>query len=153
MLRVQWAVVENRRTSSRYRVAVAATVTIDPTPPSTEAGARPAGAKTFDSTPHSRESAARPGVAGAFEGASRTYTMTNLSVGGALLEAGDTTEPKLAMGTRIAIRFAVPTLDEPIEVGATVAWSDQAVAGIHFDGLRARDVWALHKFFEQLAEA
>lgn len=70
----------------------------------------------------------------------------NLSLGGALLTAGT----KYAMGQRVKISFSVPTMDEPIEVGATVRWSDDKATGIQFDGLRARDVWALNKFFEQL---
>ena len=70
----------------------------------------------------------------------------NLSLGGALLTAG----PKLPMGQRVSIAFNVPTMDEAIEVGATVRWSDDKATGIQFDGLRARDVWALNKYFEQL---
>lgn len=70
----------------------------------------------------------------------------NLSLGGALLAAGH----KLPMGQRISITFNVPTMDEAIEIGATVRWSDDKATGIQFDGLRARDVWALNKYFEQL---
>ena len=70
----------------------------------------------------------------------------NLSLGGALLSAGT----KLPMGTRVNISFNVPTMEEAIEIGATVRWSDDAATGIQFDGLRARDVWALNKYFEQL---
>ena len=40
---------------------------------------------------------------------------------------------------------------EPIEVGATVRWSDDKATGLQFDGLRARDVWALNKYFEQFS--
>lgn len=78
--------------------------------------------------------------------------MINLSVGGALIGIDPQHRPseaKLAMDTRLVIQFTIPTSDEPIEVGATVRWSDRGVSGIHFDGLRARDVWALNKFFEQ----
>ena len=41
-------------------------------------------------------------------------------------------------------------MDEAIEIGAVVRWSDDKATGIQFDGLRARDVWALNKFFEAL---
>ena len=41
----------------------------------------------------------------------------------------------------------------PIVVTATVRWSDDKATGIQFDGLRARDVWALNKYFEQLPVA
>lgn len=70
----------------------------------------------------------------------------NLSLGGALVSAG----ARFAMGQRLQISFTVPTLENPIEVGATVRWSDDQVTGLQFDGLRARDVWGLNKFFEQL---
>ena len=71
----------------------------------------------------------------------------NLSLGGALFSIGTA---KLAMGSRLVIAFKVPTIDEAIEIGATVRWSDDKATGVQFDGLRARDVWALNKYFEQL---
>jgi hypothetical protein len=74
----------------------------------------------------------------------------NLSLGGALFSIGTS---KLAMGSRLVISFKVPTMDEAIEIGATVRWSDDKATGVQFDGLRARDVWALNKFFEQLPVA
>ncbi len=77
----------------------------------------------------------------------RPCTVMNLSLGGALFSLGTT---RLAMGSRLEISFKVPTIDEPIVVGATVRWSDDKATGIQFDGLRARDVWALNKYFEQL---
>jgi Tfp pilus assembly protein PilZ len=73
--------------------------------------------------------------------------MLNLSLGGALVAA----ESKLAMGKRVQISFSVPTTPEPIDVAATVRWSDGSGTGLQFDGLRAREVWALNKFFEQLS--
>ena len=70
----------------------------------------------------------------------------NLSLGGALITAGG----KLPMGQRVSIAFNVPSMDESIEIGATVRWSDDKATGLQFDGLRAREVWALNKYFEQL---
>jgi hypothetical protein len=70
----------------------------------------------------------------------------NISLGGALISAG----AKLSMGQRVSLAFSVPTQAEVIEVGATVRWSDDKATGLQFDGLRAREVWALNKFFEQL---
>lgn len=102
---------DNRRTSTRHDVKIAATLTVD--------------------------------------GAPRPCTVMNLSLGGALLAAG----AKYAMGQRVSIALAVPTMVELIEVGATVRWSDDKATGIQFDGLRARDVWALNKFFEQLSSS
>lgn len=80
------------------------------------------------------------------EGTPRECSMVNLSLGGALLSAG----ARLSMGQRVQISFSVPTVEEPIEVGAVVRWSDDKATGLQFDGLRARDVWALNKYFEQL---
>ena len=82
-------------------------------------------------------------------GAATPCTVMNLSLGGALVAAGT----RFAMGQRIQISFQVPTIDEAIEVGATVRWSDDKGTGLQFDGLRARDVWGLNKFFEQLPSA
>jgi hypothetical protein len=79
------------------------------------------------------------------EGTPRTCTMVNLSLGGALI-----TGARFSMGQRVQISFAVPTIAEPIEIGAIVRWSDDQATGLQFDGLRARDVWALNKYFEQL---
>ena len=80
------------------------------------------------------------------DGSQREATVMNLSLGGALVNAG----AKLPMGQRVSISFAVPTLETAIEVGATVRWSDAKATGLQFDGLRARDVWALNKYFESL---
>ena len=85
----------------------------------------------------------------AVDGKSRECTVMNLSLGGALLAAGS----KFSMGERVQMKFSVPTMEEPIEVGGTVRWSDDKATGIQFDGLRARDVWALNKYFEQLPVA
>jgi hypothetical protein len=73
-------------------------------------------------------------------------TIVNLSLGGALI-AQTMRHP---MGARCNVAFRVPTMEEPIEVGATVRWSDDTSVGIQFDGLRARDVWALNEYFKQL---
>ena len=82
-------------------------------------------------------------------GEAKPATVMNLSLGGALVAAG----AKIAMGSRVSITFTVPTVSDPIEVGATVRWSDAKATGLQFDGLRARDVWALNKFFESLPAA
>ncbi len=85
----------------------------------------------------------------AIEGAPRECTMMNLSLGGALVAVGT----RLTMGKRVQITFVIPTMAEAIEVGAVVRWSDDKTTGLQFDGLRARDVWALNKYFEQLPPA
>jgi hypothetical protein len=73
--------------------------------------------------------------------------MLNISLGGALVA----TAVRHPMGRRLRIAFHVPTMPEAIEVGATVRWSTSEGVGIQFDGLRARDVWALNEYFKQLS--
>ena len=74
----------------------------------------------------------------------------NISLGGVFLE---TTAP-LPLQTRVQIRFHIPTLSEPIDVGGEVRWVEPGGAeqlpgmGIRFQGLRAREVWALNRFFQ-----
>lgn len=81
------------------------------------------------------------------DGITADCTMLNLSVGGALV----TVNTKYAMGQRIQLAFHVPTMPgDVIEVGATVRWSSTEGVGVQFDGLRARDVWALQAYFKQL---
>ena len=72
--------------------------------------------------------------------------MVNISLGGALVETG----AKHAIGQRVHIKFHVPTQEDMIDVGATVRWADAKCTGVQFDGLRARDVWALNEYFKQL---
>jgi len=50
----------------------------------------------------------------------------------------------------VHITFSIPTVEQAIDVGATVRWADTAAIGLQFDGLRALDVWGLNKYFEQL---
>ena len=60
---------------------------------------------------------------------------------------------RLPMGERVNVTFTVPNQDEPITAAATVRWSTDDSVGVQFDGLRAKDVWALNKYFEQLQSA
>ena len=74
----------------------------------------------------------------------------NLSLGGMYLE----TNELLAEQSTIEVRFRVPTQPEPIEVTGEVRWVERGPGdrkpglGIRFHGLRARDVWALNRFFQ-----
>jgi hypothetical protein len=101
-------VADNRRTSTRHAVSLAARLTV--------------------------------------EGQECPATVLNLSLGGALIAVG----ARFPMGKRVQLAFTVPTFHDPIEADATVRWSDDQATGLQFDGLRARDVWALNKYFEQL---
>ena len=86
------------------------------------------------------------------EGATFVTHTRNISLGGVYLLADRT----LPFGAKVKLRFSVPTQTEPIEVDGEVRWveSDNGEVhglGVQFGGLRARDVWALNKFFEQPA--
>ncbi len=70
----------------------------------------------------------------------------NLSIGGMFMETGE----RLAAGDKLRLSFRIPGHKEPVETTATVRWQDGAGTGVQFDGLRARDVWALGKYFESL---
>lgn len=78
-------------------------------------------------------------------GAKVSCMLSNLSLGGAFLDT-----QRLAMGERVHLSFKLPGLEDVIETQSTVRWSTQEGIGVQFDGLRARDVWALNRFFEQL---
>ena len=93
----------------------------------------------------------RIGVEVVHEGQTRAGSCRNLSLGGMFIEI----DLALPFGARVQVSFRVPTQPEAIEVEAQVRWSEPAVAGrgglgVRFAGLRARDVWALNKFFDRV---
>lgn len=74
----------------------------------------------------------------------------NVSLGGMFVECPHA----VPIGASVELRFQVPTQPEPIEVAGDVRWiippgssSGQVGIGVRFQGLRARDVWALNRFF------
>jgi uncharacterized protein (TIGR02266 family) len=82
-----------------------------------------------------------------YEGHTQTARTRNMSLGGVFIE----TDTRLPYGARIQMRFRVSTQVEAIEVGGQVRWcesSDEGEGvGLRFDGLRAREVWALNRYF------
>jgi uncharacterized protein (TIGR02266 family) len=74
----------------------------------------------------------------------------NISLGGMFVETTDL----LPVQTTIQVRFRVPTQPEPIDVTGEIRWVEaggpgqMSGMGIRFHGLRARDVWALNRFFQ-----
>lgn len=74
----------------------------------------------------------------------------NISLGGLYAEVNEAAP----IGTAVQLRFTLPTQPEAIEVGGDIRWvvrneqSDLIGMGIRFEGLRARDVWALNRFFQ-----
>jgi hypothetical protein len=69
----------------------------------------------------------------------------NLSIGGAFIGVR-----KLPMGSRVTVWFGLPTHESEIEATATVRWNADDGVGVQFDGLRARETWALGKYLESL---
>lgn len=80
------------------------------------------------------------------EGKTIETEMGNLSLGGAYINLGH----RAPMGTQVKLRFRIPTHDEAIQVGGHVRWATETGIGVQFDGLRAREVWSLNKYFEKL---
>ena len=89
----------------------------------------------------------------AHEGSSFSAHTRNIRLGGVFIE----TDHTLPFGAKISLRFKVPTQSELIEVEGQVRWLEMDEGrlrglGVRFEGLRARDVWALNKFFEKPLE-
>ena len=89
------------------------------------------------------------------EGKKKTARTRNISLGGLFAEVPDAAP----IGTVVQLRFQLPTQPEPVEVSGDVRWvvrkgpGDPVGLGIRFEGLRARDVWALNRFFQTLTPA
>jgi uncharacterized protein (TIGR02266 family) len=84
------------------------------------------------------------------EGKSYAGHTRNISLGGVFID----TDQTLPFGARIALKFKVPTQTDAIEVDGQVRWLEMDEGrlrglGVRFEGLRARDVWALNKYFEK----
>jgi len=85
-----------------------------------------------------------------FEGKKLVSQTQNISLGGMFLIAA----APLPIGSTVQLRFTLPTQPEPVEVAGDVRWvvkkgpDEESGIGIRFQGLRARDVWALNRFFQ-----
>jgi uncharacterized protein (TIGR02266 family) len=86
-----------------------------------------------------------------FEGKKQITQSQNISLGGLFLES----PVPLPIGTTVQLRFQLPTQPEPVEVAGDVRWivkkegpGEKTGIGIRFQGLRARDVWALNRYFQ-----
>jgi uncharacterized protein (TIGR02266 family) len=85
-----------------------------------------------------------------FDGGSLSSHTRNISLGGVFIDS----DRALPFGAKVHLKFRVPMQTDIIEVDGQVRWvemDDGLVKGIgiRFEGLRARDVWALNKFFEK----
>jgi len=110
------------------------------------------------------------------DGQQYTGKTKNLSIGGMFI----LTNAMLPFGARLRLRFSISTLKEAIEVNAQIRWldnntvssenpihledndknSEKAIyqengpktfgVGVQFEGLRAKQVWALNKYFDKI---
>lgn len=85
-----------------------------------------------------------------FDGKKSSALTKNISLGGMYVETLDL----IPADTTLQVRFRVPTQPEAVDVSGEVRWVDRGGPGkpngigIRFHGLRARDVWALNRFFQ-----
>jgi hypothetical protein len=74
--------------------------------------------------------------------------LRSISLGGTFIEVG-----RLPMGTQVNITFGLPTIGERISLDAVVHWSTDYGVGVQFEGMRARQVWALWRYLESVTGA
>ena len=84
--------------------------------------------------------------------ASRPAVIQNMSVGGLFFHC----EFPVDRQELFAVIFSIPTLDVPIRVEVVVRWTEKIgestnAVGVQFLGLKAREVWAITKYFTSLA--
>jgi uncharacterized protein (TIGR02266 family) len=87
------------------------------------------------------------------EGQTLSSHTRNISLGGVFIDC----DRSLPFGAKVQLKFRVPTQTELTVVDGQVRWVEMEEGqvkgiGIRFEGLRARDVWALNKFFEKPVE-
>ena len=73
----------------------------------------------------------------------------NISLGGMFI----CTELDLPLAVEVAVRFEVPESGHEIDATAVVRWHKPSGFGVQFHTLRAREVWALNRWFTKLALA
>jgi len=72
--------------------------------------------------------------------------LRNVSLGGTFIELG-----RLPMGTQLVVTFGGPSSDERISLDAVVHWSTDRGVGVQFEGMCAREVWALCQYLDSVA--
>lgn len=84
-------------------------------------------------------------------GAALAGQLQNLSVGGALFVWATPPPSRLGMGLRFELTFLVPA-PEPVGIATTVTvrWTAENGVGVQFDGLRAKEAFALGKYLALL---
>jgi hypothetical protein len=68
--------------------------------------------------------------------------LENLSLGGALVCCG----LPVAMGEKVGLFFVLDGLAETIDATVIARWRRDTDLGVQFEGLRAREMWALGQF-------
>jgi hypothetical protein len=69
----------------------------------------------------------------------------NVSLGGMLIKL----ERSVAYGSNVTIRVELPALKEPAVLPAVVRWDRDGTIGVQFNGLRAKDTWALNQLMKR----
>ena len=69
--------------------------------------------------------------------------LRSISLLGTFLELG-----RLPMGTQVNITFGLPAIGERLSLDAIVHWSTDHGVGVQFEGMCAREVWALWRYIE-----
>ena len=81
----------------------------------------------------------------------RQATIQNMSVGGLYFHCDFPIERQ----ELFTVVFSIPTLDVPVKVDTVVRWTERIGeihgVGVQFLGLKAKEVWAITKFFSQLS--
>jgi hypothetical protein len=85
---------------------------------------------------------------------SRPAVIQNISVGGLYFYCDFPVERQQLF----TVAFSIPTLEVPIRVETVVRWTEKigeatTGVGVQFLGLKAREVWAVTKFFTSLSTA
>lgn len=73
-------------------------------------------------------------------------SLSNISLGGAYFES----DLSLPLGAEVRVELDIPGAEMRLEAEATVRWHKPGGFGVQFKSLRAREVWALNRWFSKL---
>lgn len=78
------------------------------------------------------------------DGAEIPASSINISLGGMLIR----TEKRIAFGANVIVRLELPALKHAAELPAVVRWDRDGQIGVQFNGLRAKDTWAINQLMK-----
>lgn len=81
------------------------------------------------------------------EGRELVAIANNVSLGGMFL----CIDESLPLATSVTVRFEVPGSGVAVETESVVRWHKPEGFGVQFQSLRAREVWALNRWFSKLS--